>query len=429
MITPHTTDTLAVPPQVPSKWDIIPIHTSDVAAYLRCRRYWDWSSPSRNNLRHKVGIFGINFPLWFGNGIHYALEMYYNPVLQRDPVEAFQTWYQIQWEGGVVTKDWLERVYDPNPRPTLTGTEELAITQHADHAEMEIVPNTWIVQGLKDLHPDPDFSEFDTHRELGIGMLTYYRDAYAPKHDDFRVVAAETSFSVPLGFSAIDIREDSPNYGKELEVHARGKRDAILQSLVTGRYGLNDYKTAAKIDEDYFIKLEKDPQVSNYAWASTREAIEYDLPWKHIDFVYYTAIRKNYPKPPSILKNGTLSLSRSDEGTTAELFAQSVKDLNLQVWFDNTEKAKLYYEYLVAEGDKLFVQRDIVHRNPHEIKATEAHLVMIAKEMVSNPNIYPAPSGSRMCTRCQFRAPCIAADDGSDWKGMLVDAYEVNRGR
>ena len=103
-------------PEIPSKWDIIPIHTSDIANFKRCRRYWDWSSPTRTNLRHKVEIYGINFPMWFGTGIHYGLEKYYDPILKRDPIESFLTWFQYQWEGGIVGEEWLNLTYDIHPR-------------------------------------------------------------------------------------------------------------------------------------------------------------------------------------------------------------------------------------------------------------------------------------------------------------------------
>lgn len=102
----------AIPPRPPSKWDVIPIHTSDVSTFMGCRRKWNWSSPAKSNLRRRVEIDGIYVPFWFGSGIHYGLEMNYHPILQRDPVEAFKTWYTYQWEGGQVTEDWLERTYD-----------------------------------------------------------------------------------------------------------------------------------------------------------------------------------------------------------------------------------------------------------------------------------------------------------------------------
>lgn len=356
--------------------------------------------------------------LWFGTGIHYALEMYYDPILQRDPVESFQTWFQYQWDGGVVGEEWLDRTYDIHPRlvaPTTDATDRYNV-----RGLKELLPNVEVVQ-----------EEFELHRELGIGMMTFYRE-WAEKNDDFVTVAAESVYSIPLGFEAIDRREDSPNYGKSLEVHARGKRDAVIYYPQYDKYGINDHKTAARIDEDYFAKLDKDEQCSNYLWATIMEAQLYDLPWKDatVDRVLYTGLRKNYPKPPTITKNGWPSLDRQKEGTTAELFQQTiVGNPHFEEWFRTDEKAQAYYTYLCEAGDEMFIQRDLVTRNYHEIQATGNHLWMIAKEMVSEPSIYPNPTGEFRCLQCAFRAPCIAADDGSDWKGMLADGYEVNRDR
>lgn len=411
------TTTVVTPPQVPSKYDVIPIHTSDIATYLSCRRKWDWTSPARNNLRHKVQIFGVNENLWFGSGIHYALEMYYNPALQRDPVEAFTTWFELQWNGGEVTEDFLDRCYDLNPKQFVsTGNEGTSCYMYK-------------IAGLRDLLPNPIEDEFLILRELGIGMMEFYKE-YAAEHDDFEVVAAETVFSVPLGFEAIDVREESPNFGKSLEVHARGKRDSIVYWPAKDRFGLFDHKTAAKVDEGYFAHLDKDPQTTNYIWASQQEAAQYDLPYKKIEQLCYQALRKVFPKPPTALQNGTPSLNRQDESCTAKMFEDYIRENNLTVWFEANDKAKNYYEFLLKEGDERFVVRRTSYRNQAEVQAAGEHIRMIAKEMLSpDTAIYPNPRRDWDCVRCAFRAPCIAKDDGSDWKGMLADGYELNSDR
>jgi hypothetical protein len=395
---------------VPDKYDIIPIHASDVSAFLRCRRYWDWTSPARNNLRKRVEIDGINVPLWFGSGIHYALEMFYNPVLSRDPVEAFETWFNYQWEGGIVTHEWLERTYDVKP-----------ITQGDT--------DMFSIRGLRDMHPDPSHEEFMEYKELGIGMMTFYKE-YAAKNDNFIVVSPEAKFSVPLGFEMIDYREQSPNYGKKVEVHARGMRDAITYSEETGKYAIMDHKTAAKVDEDYFTKLDTDPQCSTYIWASIEEAKMYDLPYKEIDSVLYNVLRKTFPRPPTPLKNLTPSVNRTEEGTTAELFEAYVRENGLVEWFENNDKAQGYYSWLLEIGDSNFIQRQITYRNKAMIENTGNNIRAIAKEML-NPKlaIYPHFSGDFMCTRCAFRAPCIAKEDGSDVDFLIDNGYERNRGR
>lgn len=404
------------PIEVPSKYDIIPIHASDISSFLQCRRRWSWSSPTKTNLRRKVQLYGINPNLWFGTGIHYALEKYYNPLLKRDPVEVFQTWFEWQWKGGHIpmgeNQNMLDQVYDLEPTPMDSG---------------------WNVRGLKDLLPQPDEEEFLAYRELGVGMMTFYKD-YAQKNDDFEVVAAESQFSVPLGFTAMEVREESPNYGRKLDVHLRGKRDAIIfypdRKDKRLQYGIADHKTAQKVDDDYFLKLENDPQCSTYIVATVHEAREGDFPWTEVRDVLYNTIRKAYPKPPSVTSRGFPSLDRQKESTTPQMFVDSVRNLGLVDWFHEDSKAQSYYEYLMAIGDANFVQRDHAIRNPHEIEVHFQELQSIAKEMVNPKTVYyKHASGMSYCTHCAFRAPCLAMDDGSDWQEMLAQGYEINRGR
>lgn len=424
------------PPQVPHKHEIIPIHASDVGAYLRCRRYWDWSSPTRTNLRHRVDIFGVNPKLWFGTGIHYALEKYYNPALKRDPVETWTTWYELQWNGGIVSESDLEYTYDL--KPVRQAPVPIPLSEAAEMSE-ELLEHHFMnpkntnvlyrVRGLRDLLPTQADEEFEGYRQLGIGMMNFYKD-YAKRNDEFEVVAAESQFSIPLGFESKDLREDSPNYGSMLEVHARGKRDAIVFYFESGRYAIIDHKTAETIGDTYFKKLDRDPQISTYLWASQKEAEIHDLPWKNIQDATLQALRKGYPLPPTILKNGWQpSISKTNESTTAELFEEYVRSNDLVKWFEENEAAQTYYTYLVAMGDEQFIQREPTRRNKYEIATQDAKMKMIAREMLNEPNIYANQSGDWLCLNCQFRAPCLAADDGSDWQGMLADGYESNRDR
>lgn len=409
--------------EIPSKWDIIPIHTSDIANFNRCRRYWDWTSPTRTNLRHRVDVYGINFNLWFGTGIHYALEKMYDPMLNRDPVEVFKTWFQYQWEGGVVGEEWLELTYDIHPR-LLVDVDDMDSAMSGGNP-------TWHIAGLRDILPEPIEEEFLEWKNLGINMLEYYKD-YAQRKDDFEVIAVESTYSIPLGFECIDKRENSPNYGKMLEVHARGKRDKIVWYPEKQKFGITDYKTTARVDEDFFLKFEKDPQLTNYLWATKAEAEHYEMPWyaNEVDRIVITALRKNYPKPPTVLKSGFLSVNRQEEGTTSTLFMEAVKEHGLEMWYEDDEKAQAYVSWLEREGEQNFVIRHTEYRNEYEIKAAGEHLTMMAKEMLDEDiYIWPNPTGAKSCLQCAFRVPCIAKDDGNDWQGMLVDSYEVNRDR
>ena len=411
------TQTLYTLPELPHKHDIIPIHASDISSFLTCRRRWDWTSPSRNNLTRKVQLYGVNPNLWFGTGIHYALERFYSPILRRDPVEVFSTWFAMQWEGGFIP----------------VGEDEHLQLEQSYDLEPVALDNGWQVRGLRDLLPSPDEEEWLGYRELGIGMMEFYKD-YAERNDDFEVIAAESNFSIPLGFTAVDIREESHNYGKKIEVHLRGKRDAILyypdRKDPNKQYGIHDYKTKSIIDDNWKESLANDPQATTYIVASIKEAEQYGLPWTNIQDVLFTALRKVHPKPPTITTRGFPSLNRNDESCTAPMFMDTVVNMGLEDWYHNDLKAQGYYEYLLENGDKTFIEREPATRNPHQIKVAFDELVMVAKEMVDPMvNTYKHPSGSFTCTKCSFRAPCLAKDDGSDWKEMLVQGYELNRDR
>jgi hypothetical protein len=159
---------------------------------------------------------------------------------------------------------------------------------------------------------------------------------------------------------------------------------------------------------------------------SQREAELYDLPYTTIASCIHQALRKVYPKPPTVLKNGLLSLARETESTTAQMFAQAVEEKGLKPWFDNTPKAQGYYDWLVDQGDENFIVRTEVYRNKAELANQFRHVQEVAKEMLDDPYIYPSPSNSWLCTHCQMRGPCLAADDGSDHQQMLQNGYEYN---
>lgn len=413
-------NTLYKPPTIPDKYEVIPIHNSDRGSFRRCRRYWDWSSPARHNLTIRADVYGINPPLFFGTGIHYALENYYNPLLKRDPVESFKTWWDIQWRGGEVTPEWLDKVYDLNP---------VAVASHP-HYEATL----YKIKGLEEILPDPNKEEFDELFELGVSMMQHYKE-YAERMDGFEVVATEHTFSIPVWdyendciLMAIDHREESPNVGKELEVHARGRMDAMTVSP-TDKFGIIDHKTAQSIGEEYFVKLEQDEQCTAYLYAAQVEANYYDLPHKGQPFeeVLYNVLRKAVPRPPTVLKTGMFSVDRLNESTTYEILtdwiARNLPGVAL------SDKQQGYVDYLREVGDEQFFIRRHVRRNQHELAAAGYHLYLETMDMMRNPRIYPNKTNDWKCRNCQFRPPCLAKDSGADWQSLIKDNYSVNKDR
>lgn len=402
------------PPSVPDKTDILPVHTSDRAVFKRCRRKWDWSSPIRENLVPTVFSVGVNMNLWFGSGIHWALAQYYDPILHRDPVEAWIWWYELTWKGGIVSPDAVELSYDRNPVKVEKGYK---------------------VRGLDDLVFDADEQEeeFENHRELGIKMMEHYL-AYAGREDDFVVIAPEHTFSVPLGIRAIDPRD-----GIEKDVHYRGTQDAIVQHQESGRYGILEHKTAVSIAENYFRKLEKDEQCTSYMWSGEQEAKIHDLEYERIDFVIYNGLRKAYPRPPTMLDSGKFSIDRQKESPTYEMLMECIEREGLAIVIEKDERYQNYIEYIKEHGEKQFIERKLVTRNRAEIDSCGERIRMEVYDMLgimpngeehpSLPFIYPNPTGDFLCLGCEFRVPCIARDDGSDYTQILADNFESNHGR
>lgn len=413
-----------VPPKAPPKTEIIPVHTSDRGTFKRCRRKWDWSSPMRNNLVSKVSEGGVYMPFWFGSGIHWALRLYYDPALQRDPVETFQTWYDIQWNGGTITEEWLETTYDREPKLS-ADSFQVEVDLSTMRATTPSVP-MYEVRGLYDMLPYADEEEFDLHKELGIGMLKFYKE-YAKEHDDFDVIAPEHTFSVPIfDPDGRPLEREDARDGRVKPVHLRGTQDGIIRHRQTGKFGILEHKTAESIGEEYFEKLEKDEQCTTYMYAGQLEALIHDLPYQNLDFVLYNVLRKAYPKPPTLTSRGNISIDRQKESTTVPMLMEAIEMLGLEEFWQKDEKLSSYVEYVREQGDEQFIQRKMVFRNRSELKSCGDRVYMEALDMLEDPRIYPNFVGDWGCKKCAFRGPCIAQDDGSNYEMMLTDSYEKN---
>lgn len=451
---------LEAPPK-PDKYDIIPIHASDRARFKFCRRQWYWSSPAHRNLVPKVTVNGIIFPLWFGTGIHHALEKFYNPIIREDPVVVFNTWFNLQYNGGLCTEADLNEhgLWDRSPAPVnreLIGDDVFKLNPQFTDATI------YNIRGLSELLPMPDHEKFEEHLELGRGMLSFYKQ-YAEANDNFRVIAVEHDFSIPLLdpvtgdlLYMVDYRETpddwEPNYKAEnlygplmrgsmhgdargnryfeKQVHARGRMDLIIQDNETGMIGIKDYKTAATINDDYFRHLDLDEQVTTYTWAAEQEAKLHGLSYTNIDFIIYEALLKAYPKPPNITQRGYPSLDRTKESTTAPMFEKTIEVLGLQNWYNFDEKAQSYYAWLLDKGDSRFIDRHPVRRNKHQKKSCGDRLYYEALDML-NPDLvmYPNPTKNYACLNCIFRSPCVMMEDGSDAEVVLKDGYQRNHDR
>src|SRR6266576_5520886 len=154
----------------------------------------------------------------------------------------------------------------------------------------------------------------------------------------------------------------------------------------------------------------------------------YDREYKKLDFIVFEGLYKAYPKAPKILKNGMISLAKTDpeNATTAAKFEATVKLLNMQIIFDNDPKMQAFYAWLLEQGDKRFIDRRPTWRNDIQRRNAGIRLYYEAVDTLSDPKLYPSPKKEYGCLNCQFRAPCIAAETGDDYKSILEDGYVKN---
>ncbi len=416
----------------PSKFDIIPIHTSDRATFKYCRRQWGWSSPSRANLVPKASVYGIYEPFWYGHGIHWSLERHYASGKKEHPADVFETWFDLQWKGGYISKNDLKQFIDRDPVLQTDGT--------------------YRVKGLDEILPMPDVEHFMNLRDIGVGMMKFY-EQWAMENDDFEVISTEHDFSVPVfhpgtkkplywedervmpddwepNFYATNvygsIMREGPNNTIQKQVHLRGRTDMVKYTPHNKQYGIQDYKTAASLSEENFNHLELDEQCTTYLYAGEIEAEMYDLPYKNLSYITYMSLLKGYPRPPTITSRGLPSIDRKNETTTPELFMKAIRSLGLQVVFDKDQKLQAYYNHLVTEGTKKFIDFRNVPRNKIQRENAGIRAYYEAVDMLNKPALYPSPKKEYGCLRCRFRVPCIAAETGGDYKAIIEDGYVGN---
>ncbi len=174
------------------------IHITDSMSFRDCRWRWNVTSMMRNGLEKAVPPRA----LWFGTGIHIALERFYADG--ENPVEAFEDW----------ARESLDKI-------------------EADF-------------------PGAEVKDLEDHLELGTGMMRYYQD-WSAVHDDFDFIVAEESFL---------IKPDKRIWPVEALIEGTG--DGVIRDKKTGLYWVLEHKTAITIETDRLL-LEEQPGVYQYA--------------------------------------------------------------------------------------------------------------------------------------------------------------------
>lgn len=344
------------------------VRTSDRLSFKGCRRRWNWVSDNREGWKP----ISIAPALAFGSDIHIGLETYYEPTTWSVPREQI-----------------------------------LPLTISAFLTSMKDRKLLYLKTTKRESLDDAEQEEYLETQELGKGMLTGYAK-WAPKHDDFKVVATELKFEVPL-FTYYDI----DCVKEELEVIYQGQIDLLVQDS-DGRYWIVDHKTTSRW-EDNMAFLEMDEQMGSYQWA-LQEALGIKIAGS-----IYNELYKAYPKPLE-------PLSRSYKGrrfSTDQRHPTSYEIAKRQL-SEAGEDLSLYQDYLnnLKEiGDGRYFRRQQIHRTQAELRNLADNIRDEVMDML-DPNLrcYPSP-GRFTCGGCAFREPCMAMNEGRDYEWILNEQF------
>lgn len=334
------------------------IRTSDRISFKNCRRRWGWSSHLRHNLGPKAAIT----PLWFGSGMHFALEDYHGYNRFGHPAKAFAAYVKATM------------LHDPKSVP-----EE--------------------VEHLKDLGRDMmNYYVLWLKQRPQLPYRTYWVDGVPQVEISFK-------FDIPVRQELLDRFEVD-------RVVYSGTIDRICEDIEDGSLWAVDYKSAAAIATLHYMT---DPQIGAYMWA-----MPYIYPGKTIGGFLYQQHKKSLPNPGRILKNGEVSLAQN-QMTNHYMYKQSL----LQQYGELSKASPDHIGYLnslLRTEQPLsddFIRIDKVYRNEHSAQAEGVKILMETEEML-DPNLALYPTPTRDCSSfCPFLSPCVSLDSGLDWKQEL----------
>lgn len=356
----------------PSNPRVAIIRTSDRIAFKGCRRRWGWSSHLRHNLGPRVGIG----PLWFGTGIHFALEDFHGYNRFGHPKTAFEAFVA-------------------------------ASTRH-NKAKL---PEDW-----------------EELLELGRGMMDYYiiwlqqRPLALWKTlwiDGVPQVEVNFRFRIPGDWS---------HFGYD-EVYYSGTIDRVCVDPDNMLWPL-DYKSAKAIEIMHFMT---DPQINAYMWAIP---YLYDPEKYNVGGFLYAQFKKAIPNPGRILQNGQVSTAQN-QGTTWYMYRQTLIDVYGAVERSADGHQQYLKQLLMFEDENkdAFIQFDKVQRNPRQGQSEGLKILMEVEDML-NPNLPLYPNPTRFCQNtmrpefsCPFLSPCVSMDDGGDWVHELEMTTEFREAK
>jgi len=255
------------------------------------------------------------------------------------------------------------------------------------------------------LYATPDVQEYWYGEYQKAANILHYYDQYDKAHPFFEKV-------LDMSIEERSFVEILDPLGNPTDGLLSGRIDMVVER--EDGVWIVDHKTLSSAPSDSALDI--DDQITAYCY----------IYWRMTGVVprggMYNVLLKDPPKPPRVLKNGTVSKDKSQR-TTYDLYVQALEEHG-QDPADYTE----ILEYLKDKGWSQFFIRMQSERNMEQLAQFEKHLFHEYADMDEalqyTDQLYPNPS-QYTCPRCQYLPICKAMEEGSDPEWVIEHGYEV----
>lgn len=263
--------------------------------------------------------------------------------------------------------------------------------------------------------------EWAMHRERGLDMLKYYNlwDKTHPLFDKVIEVGVEERSFVDILGPGGEHLYDRPG-GLPL---LSGRIDLVVERH-DGVY-IVDHKSLTSMANDKALDL--DDQLTGYMY------IWYRLTGNIPAGAFYNVAVKDPPKPPRMLKNGTLSVDRSAR-TTTELFREALKEMGVKgaIQKDPVSGVQIadyseYIDWLSAKGWHQFYARlGPVRKSMEQLQSFERYLYyeMLDMEKARDDENYRYGARSQyVCPGCPYMMLSQTMEDQGNTDLVIASSY------
>lgn len=378
------------------------IHTSERKSFRGCRRRWNWIF--REN-RYPVLTAK---PLEFGVAYHEAMEKYYDPQF---------------WDAD---------------REVMANFAIQTFIKKCEEQRATFLSQTNVQYLEEEVQAD-----YDERVELGRGMLKYYFEQVAPVLDKgWKPVKVEIEFFVPIAnpetgdpyimctcklcfdkwcaYMGNESSEKAWRTAKDyswpgLPVVLAGRLDMLAEDE-NGNYWIFDWKTAARITENYeFLFL--DDQVGSYPWALWKLGLNVR------GFIYHEQ-KKAFPHRPEknkVRRLGRIFSVNKNQDVSYDSYLQAITEEDAEAYAAGAYDD--FLTFLKEEGPQFYFRHQI-HKSPAELVEIERNLGYEALDMIDPTlRVYPSP-GRFSCNTCAFLEPCREQNAQGDYQYLLNTLFE-----